>query len=562
MSVTVGGQPRRIGLAMSGGGFRATIFHLGVLRRLQELGLLRKIDILSSVSGGSITAGIFAAMPAHPQDDFLAFQRRVLTGIFTSPRGWWMAALLGAIFLPLFAGAWWTPLVWIVLVLFPWDRFQVIAILFQAVFRIGRMTVAHVMAQPRFMLNATCLNTGSGWVYSRDWISGDDSTIFGFSDPPRVDADPAQVALASAIGASACVPGVFYPYTLRLRQTIESNGVPLKRVKMVDGGAYDNQGVWVFLPSMHNFPEWSPVDYVIGSDAAYPMATLRRPFKAIWPMSSLQPLLRTASIWEERSRDEAYEILDRAARPPAPMLRQYALFYIGGRSVQSARNATGTYGLPPSFADALAHVRTDLDHFSTIEIRALMYHGYTLVNHRILNYCSEILAPDFPALPALLAPLSGKAEPFDWQDLLDANGAPRANLPPLDDWAAFNEKLSREHPRLLRTTGRWQRFLALRNFDETGADRAVIAAGRRHLERAGTRLGAMRALLRLWDRSWLGKLAALAIVAAIAIAVAIVGSPLLANSCAALEGFAARWCAWTAPLVPVFHRLAAFVCGR
>jgi predicted acylesterase/phospholipase RssA len=550
MSVSVGGQPRHIGLALSGGGFRATIFHLGVLRRLQELGLLKKIDILSSVSGGSITAGIFAAMPTHPQNDFIAFQRRVLSGIFMSPRGWWMAALLGAIFLPLFAGAWWTPLVWLALVLFPWDRFQVIALLFQAVFRLGRTTVAQVMQQPRFMINTTCLNTGSGWVYSRDWVSGDSATIFGFGNPPRVDADPARVRLASAIGASACVPGLFYPYTLRLRERIESRGLQLRRVKMVDGGAYDNQGIWVFLPSMHLFPERLPVDYVIGSDAAYPMATQRRAFMALWPMSSLQPLLRTASIWEERSRDEAYEILDRAARPPTGLLRQYALFYIGGHSVQSARHATGAYGLPPSFADALAHVRTDLDHFSSLEIRALMYHGYTLANHRILNYCSEILKADFPALPAVLAPLAGKAEPFDWQDLLDANGAPGANLPPLDDWAAFNEKLSREHPRLLRTAPRWRRFLALRDFDESGADRTLVAAGRRHLERAGTRLGAMRTLLRLWDHSWLGSLAALAIVAALALAAAIVAPALVENSCAALNGFAAHLRGWIAALAP------------
>ena len=47
-------------LALAGGGFRATLFHLGALRRLNELGWLRKIDIVTSVSGGSIMAGILA----------------------------------------------------------------------------------------------------------------------------------------------------------------------------------------------------------------------------------------------------------------------------------------------------------------------------------------------------------------------------------------------------------------------------------------------------------------------------------------------------------------------
>src|SRR5437868_3215998 len=48
------------GLALSGGGFRATLFHLGALWRLNELAYLPKIDRISTVSGGSITAGVLA----------------------------------------------------------------------------------------------------------------------------------------------------------------------------------------------------------------------------------------------------------------------------------------------------------------------------------------------------------------------------------------------------------------------------------------------------------------------------------------------------------------------
>src|SRR2546421_8373552 len=46
-----------IGLCLSGGGYRAMLFHLGALWRLNEFGLLRKLVRISSVSGGSITAG-------------------------------------------------------------------------------------------------------------------------------------------------------------------------------------------------------------------------------------------------------------------------------------------------------------------------------------------------------------------------------------------------------------------------------------------------------------------------------------------------------------------------
>jgi predicted acylesterase/phospholipase RssA len=44
----------RIGLALSGGGFRATLFHLGVVRFLFEIGALKHVSRVSAVSGGSI----------------------------------------------------------------------------------------------------------------------------------------------------------------------------------------------------------------------------------------------------------------------------------------------------------------------------------------------------------------------------------------------------------------------------------------------------------------------------------------------------------------------------
>jgi NTE family protein len=51
---------KRIGLALSGGGYRGAAYHLGVLRTLNRLGVLDKVDVISSVSGGSIVAAYYA----------------------------------------------------------------------------------------------------------------------------------------------------------------------------------------------------------------------------------------------------------------------------------------------------------------------------------------------------------------------------------------------------------------------------------------------------------------------------------------------------------------------
>jgi len=53
-------EPRdKLGLALAGGGFRASLFHIGVLRRLAELDMLRYVETLSTVSGGSIVGALY-----------------------------------------------------------------------------------------------------------------------------------------------------------------------------------------------------------------------------------------------------------------------------------------------------------------------------------------------------------------------------------------------------------------------------------------------------------------------------------------------------------------------
>src|SRR5437660_8804540 len=80
--------PPRPGLALclSGGGYRAMLFHLGALWRLNELAYLPKLLRISSVSGGSITAGILGYRwhsLAFVNDVATMFQKEVVVPIRT-----------------------------------------------------------------------------------------------------------------------------------------------------------------------------------------------------------------------------------------------------------------------------------------------------------------------------------------------------------------------------------------------------------------------------------------------------------------------------------------------
>jgi Patatin-like phospholipase len=60
--------PPRIGLALSGGGFRATCFGLGCLRALNDRDLLRYVAVISGISGGSLLAALYAYGPTDFRD--------------------------------------------------------------------------------------------------------------------------------------------------------------------------------------------------------------------------------------------------------------------------------------------------------------------------------------------------------------------------------------------------------------------------------------------------------------------------------------------------------------
>lgn len=47
-----------IGLSLSGGGFKAALYHLGAIIRLNEFGLLKNLEIISCVSGGAIVGSL------------------------------------------------------------------------------------------------------------------------------------------------------------------------------------------------------------------------------------------------------------------------------------------------------------------------------------------------------------------------------------------------------------------------------------------------------------------------------------------------------------------------
>ncbi|MGY3505205.1 patatin-like phospholipase family protein [Bradyrhizobium sp. USDA 4471] len=221
-----------IGLALSGGGYRAMVFHVGALIRLNELSLLRKVKRISSVSGGSITAGILGASWKN-----LNFQNDVATNfniVVNQVRA--MAdttidagAIIGGIFLPGSIS----------------DR---VAKAYDDVAFKGA-TLADLpddaqLGNPRFVINATNIQTAALWRFSRNYMG--DYRV-GLVDGP-------DVPLAKAVAASSAFPPILSPCELDISQdVVNTPGADLHREPytktaiLSDGGVYDNLGLETIL---------------------------------------------------------------------------------------------------------------------------------------------------------------------------------------------------------------------------------------------------------------------------------------------------------------------------
>ena len=214
-----------IGLCLSGGGYRAMLFHVGSLWRLNDSGYLSRLDRISSVSGGSITAAQLAI--AWPD---LAFADGVAAGYVER-----VVAPLRRL-----AGETIDKSGIVRGILTPGSIGEKLAASYkQHLF--GDRTLQHLPDTPRFVINATNLQSAVLWRFSKPYMR--DYRVGEVKNP--------TVELATAVAASAAFPPFLSPVRLKLDDAsfTPGSGDDLQRppftteVVLADGGVYDNLGL-------------------------------------------------------------------------------------------------------------------------------------------------------------------------------------------------------------------------------------------------------------------------------------------------------------------------------
>lgn len=245
---------KKIGLAFSGGGYRAAAFHLGTLKKLNQLGLLDQVDVISTISGGSI---IGAYLALEYRGDFSEFEAKMRGALRRSTMGLilWNPRFIGTAIaflgLPVMIGIW-TKLflaaalcVLLEIILFVAFQFYVMpltAYTISAYDRIffGKKTLKDMGSSPYLLaINASNLETGRLFTFSHNRMN--DST-YQF-DPYDTKFIHEDFPISHAVASSTAVPFVFNPVKLAGKFFGEPHGKRVPNPSLVDGGLYDNQGI-------------------------------------------------------------------------------------------------------------------------------------------------------------------------------------------------------------------------------------------------------------------------------------------------------------------------------
>jgi NTE family protein len=308
-----------IGLALSGGGSRAIAFHLGCLRALNDLCILPHIDVLSTISGGSVIGALYAYSPTLSFDEFDALAVGILRQGFHRRIGLEMikpvnvARVIGSTVAALGASALQQVGVSTRVVHREPNRTDMFcSVLDREVFPTLRMSSPR-RGDLRTVIGACDLRTGTAFRFG-DKASGS----WRLGKLKNWD-----VPLSFAVGASAAYP-VLLPALDRTWEFRKGDSDCAHRVLLTDGGVYDNLGVQVLEPgrdatySLINYP----CEYLIVCSAGH-----GQDIGNSLPVRALSRVSHSFGIVHRRVQDSAIARLHRSQVHGS--IRGFALPYLG-----------------------------------------------------------------------------------------------------------------------------------------------------------------------------------------------------------------------------------------
>lgn len=362
---------KKIGLALSGGGFRATLYHLGVLRFLRDAGILHQVTHITSVSGGSIMAAHLVLnwhqYTGSPKDfdqaaaKLLDFIRRDVRNriVRRYPLGLLLLGprrLLGLSNRQLSRTGWLE------------NQYETLLYGDKSLFELPERPLLHILT--------TNLSEGCLCSFNRDglWKMVEKAG--------REQIERQRVGLmtvAMAVTASSAFPGFFPPLELT-GHDVGARGGEFGRQWFTDGGVFDNLGVRMFRWLTPLLTGEHALDGVLVSDVGQRIAV----------QSATRGLIRAAL----RSSDI---LMDRVWQLEIENF-QDTFGFVFARIIDVVNHDEDATALHPEVQRQSTNIRTDLDGFSNLEMSCLIRHGYCIAR-KTCRSRADLFGSDLPKDP-------------------------------------------------------------------------------------------------------------------------------------------------------------------
>jgi NTE family protein len=350
-----------IALALSGGGFRATLAAVGVLRFLADAALLGRVRQASSVSGGSIANAMLAV--SYPELSDRDFTSDAFVALVQEP----VVQMVSrhSLTTKLVRGAW--------RLVGSKNRTGLLADALDEWFFRG--LPLHALPPPcRFVFNTANLTTGVRFGFEREY-SGD--YVLG-----RVPSADLNLRLADAVAMSAAVPGLLATTTIHADFPCARG----RAAKLVDGGAYENTA----LEPVDRLPD----HFLIACNAGGIFRT-----GPIGWIPIVRDLQRSEALLYRQStglrmrdmvrRFKLREDADDAMEPHPPDARWGVLFGLATTIQPGPGFSTPPFPVPEQLR--LAQLRTSFARFSLDDCRNLIRQAWWLTGATISAHHPDLL---------------------------------------------------------------------------------------------------------------------------------------------------------------------------
>lgn len=364
-----------IGLTLSGGGVRASVFHLGIMDRLADEGLLEQVKMISTVSGGSLVVGLVYRANNYKWPSSIEFKTKCLPYVkkCLTERDLQLNGLARLFFwgwpsifrkgrASIFSGA----------IRYCWDI---------------KADLNAIPELPRWNINSTTIESGKGWRFIPNKRMGD--YLLHYVEKPNLK-------LSEALCSSAAVPLAIGPFKIKTKKYDWFKFAPnqidhikitpeFKTIRIWDGGAYDNLGIEPLVKYKDGLDYRDEINFLIVSDAALEIKSAKskwyklNAYRLLDVTSDQVRALRARALWNKFKTDKNSGVY----------------FKIGENSEIIKKKFTGREDLPsnvfpPEKLRQLKFYKTTLRKMDVDVFFDLYSHGWEVANASLNCQCPTL----------------------------------------------------------------------------------------------------------------------------------------------------------------------------